>query len=337
VPHAPPHQLTPAVQKAIITLRLRHPTWGPRKLRAALAHSHPEITWPATSTIGEVLKRACLVRASRPRRSAAGSPLDAGLTIASAPNAVWTVDFKGEFRLSSGPYCFPLTAMDAQSRFLLGCTALLSTATTPTQVVFTRLFQRYGLPTVIRSDNGVPFASALALGRLSPLAVWWIRLGIRPERIAVGQPQQNGAHERMHKTLKAEATRPPSPTLVQQQHRFNRFQREYNLERPHEALNQRTPANCYTPSVRPFPRRLPPLEYASHLEIRRVSTSGMVMWRGRHFWLTTTLAGQEISFEESGDDLWTVAFGPLVLGTYYSPTNSFLGAPYWPTPSSTDA
>lgn len=133
-----------------------------------------------------------------PRRPGASSPLDTTLTIASTPNAVWTVDFKGEFRLASGPYCFPLTVMDAQSRFLLGCTALLSTATMPTQVVFTRLFQRYGLPQVIRSDNGVPFAAALALGRLSSLAVWWIRLGIRPERIAPGQPQQNGAHERMH-------------------------------------------------------------------------------------------------------------------------------------------
>jgi putative transposase len=141
----------------------------------------------------------------------------------------------------------------------------------------------------------------------------------------------------MHKTLKAEATHPPSATLVRQQHRLTRFQREYNTVRPHEALHHRTPASCYTPSARPFPSRLPPLAYASHLEIRRVSTNGTAMWRGRQFWLTTTLAGQEISFEESGDDLWTVAFGPLVLGTYYPATNTFLGAPYWNTPSSTDA
>lgn len=337
VPHAPPHQLTAAVQAAIIKLRLRHPTWGPRKLRAALQQGEPAITWPATSTIGELLRRECLVRAPRTRRPGAGSPLDAGLTVASAPNEVWTVDFKGEFRLGPGPYCYPLTVMDAQSRFLVGCTALLSTASTPTQVVFTRLFERYGLPQVIRSDNGVPFAAALALGRLSPLAVWWIRLGIRPERITVGHPEQNGAHERMHRTLKAETTRPPSPTLPQQQRRFDRFQREYNVERPHEALQLRTPASCYTASTRAFPSRLPPLIYAAHLEVRRVGSNGMAIWRGRRFFLTETLAGQDISFTESDNDLWTVTFGPLVLGTYYPPTNSFLGAPYWSTPSSTDA
>jgi transposase InsO family protein len=337
VPHAPPHQLSAAVHAAIVKLRLQHATWGPRKLRAVLMRSHPELTWPATSTIGEVLRRECLVRAPRPRRAGAGSPLDAGLTIASAPNEVWTVDFKGEFRLGPGPYCFPLTVMDAQSRFLLGCTALLSTATTPTQVVFTRLFQRYGMPQVIRSDNGVPFATALALGRLSTLAVWWIRLGIRPERIAVGQPQQNGSHERMHKTLKAEATQPPSSTLAQQQQRFNRFRREYNMDRPHEALHQRTPASCYTPSGRPFPPQLPPLEYPSHLEVRRVGSNGMTVWRGREFWLTKALAGQDISLEEIATDLLTVVFGPLRLGTYHPPTNSFLPELCWQTRTTTDA
>lgn len=336
VPHSPPHQLSAAVRTAITRLRTQHATWGPRKLRVVLTRTHPAITWPATSTIGEVLRRDGLVRARTPRRPSAGRPLDAGLTIASAPNEVWTVDFKGEFRLGPGPYCFPLTVMDAQSRFLLGCTALLSTATTPAQVVFTRLFRRYGLPHVIRSDNGVPFATALAVGRLSTLAVWWIRLGIRPERIAPGQPQQNGQHERMHRTLKAEATRPPSPTLRQQQQRFDRFRREYNVERPHEALQQRSPASCYTSSARSFPRRLPPLEYPSHLEVRRVGSNGMTIWRGRPFWLTKTLAGQDVSLEETATDRWTVAFGPLCLGTYHPPTNIFLPDPHWTPTISTD-
>jgi putative transposase len=334
VPHAPPHQLSAAVRTAILKVRGQHMTWGPRKLRAVLTRTQPMVAWPATSTIGELLRREGLVRAGRTRRPSSGVPLDTGLTIASAPNELWTVDFKGEFRLGPGPYCYPLTVMDAQSRFLVGCTALLSTATTPAQVVFTRLFQRYGLPLVIRSDNGGPFASALALGRLSTLAVWWIRLGIRPERIALGQPQQNGQHERMHRTLKAEATRPPSPTLLHQQQRFDRFRREYNAERPHEALNQQPPASRYTASERRFPARLPALAYPSHLEVRRVGGNGMATWRGRHFWLTRALADQEVSFEETDTDTWTVAFGPLTLGTYHPPTNIFLPEPCWNSPDS---
>jgi hypothetical protein len=227
--------------------------------------------------------------------------------------------------------------MDAQSRFLLGCTGLLSTATVPVRVVFTRLFQRYGLPAVMRSDNGSPFASAPALGRLSTLAVWWMRLGIRPERIALGQPQQNGAHERMHRTLKAEATRPPSPTLGQQQRRFDRFRREYNVERPHEALAQRPPASCYTDSARPFPARLPPLEYPAHRDVRRVGSNGMVTWGAQHVWLTKALAGEQVSFEETDLETWTVAFGPLILGRYHPPTNSFLAEPCWTSADPTDA
>jgi hypothetical protein len=182
---------------------------------------------------------------------------------------------------------------------------------------------------VIRSDNGAPFASALSVGRLSKLAVWWIRLGIRPERIAVGQPQQNGQHERMHKTLKAEATRPPSATLRAQQDRFDRFRREYNTERPHEALNQEPPASRYTASTRPWPARMPPLEYPAHLEVRLVGKNGMLTWQGRHFWLTKALAGQDVSLEETETDTWSVSFGPLTLGTYYPPTNIFLPEPSW--------
>lgn len=246
-PHAPPHQLSRSVQQGITALRSQHPTWGPRKLRAVLERRSPEISWPAASTIGELLRREGLVKTSRRRRSKnVGRPLDAGLTLAAAPNDVWTTDFKGEFRLGPGPYCYPLTVLDAQSRFLIGCTGLFSTATLPVQIVFKRLFQCYGLPEVIRSDNGVPFASPVALGRLSKLSVWWIRLGIRPERIELGHPEQNGQHERMHRTLKAEATRPPSATLTQQQQRFDRFRREYNDERPHESLGQRPPTSCYT-------------------------------------------------------------------------------------------
>jgi len=221
--------------------------------------------------------------------------------------------------------------LDAQSRYLLGCTALLSTATAPVKIVFTRLFEKFGLPEVIRSDNGVPFASSPSLGRLSTLSVWWIRLGIRPERIAPGHPQQNGQHERMHKTLKAEATRPPSASLRHQQSRFDHFRREYNSLRPHEALGQREPASLYTPSRTHFPARLSPLEYPPHLELRCVGGNGMVAWRAQKFWLTRALAGEVISLEETEEDTWTISFGPLTLGTYHPPSNIFLPETCWKT------
>jgi putative transposase len=336
VPHLAPHQVSPRLRRSVKALREQHPTWGARKLRAVLARNSPEITWPAPSTIGELLRREGLIRPTRRKRhpGAPGAPVDSGLTIARAPNDVWTTDFKGEFRLGSGPYCYPLTVLDAQSRYLLGCRALLSTATVPVKVVFTRLFERFGLPEVIRSDNGAPFASSNSLARLSTLSVWWIHLGIRPERIAPGHPQQNGQHERMHKTLKAEATRPPSASLRDQQTRFDRFRREYNGVRPHEALGQREPSSCYTPSARSFPDHLRALEYPAHLEVRRVSSKGMIAWRGRHVWLTRGLSGEDVSLEETDNDTWTISFGPLALGTYHPPSHIFLPETYWkPNPA----
>jgi hypothetical protein len=225
--------------------------------------------------------------------------------------------------------------LDHQSRYLLGCTALLSTATEPVKVVFTRLFEKYGLPEVIRSDNGIPFASVSPLARLSSLSVWWIRLGIRPERIAPASPQQNGQHERMHKTLKAEATKPASHSLIEQQKRFNRFRREYNSLRPHEALGQKSPASLYKASARSFPPRLTALEYPEHVEVRRVSNNGMVTFDGQKLWLTKVLSGEDVGFEETDDDTWTVSFGPLALGTYHPPSNIFLPETCWKTDDQT--
>jgi putative transposase len=328
--HTFAHQLGPRVARVILACRRTHPTWGPRKLRAYLTETGPRRLWPAPSTIGALLARHGLVR--RRRRPGGGparwAPLDQPLTIAHGPNDVWTADFKGEFRLGSGAYCHPLTVLDADSRFLLGCTALASTARAPVAHVFTRLFRTYGLPHVIRSDNGVPFASPLALSRLSTLAVWWIRLGIRPERIAPGAPQQNGAHERMHKTLKAETTRPAAATAPRQQHRFDAFRHEYNTERPHEALGLKPPASRYHPSPRPLPSRLPPLEYPAHVEIRRVQTTGIINWRGAHIHLTGALAGQDVALDPTAVEEWTVAFGPLVLGTLDA-TPRFTPESYW--------
>jgi len=330
-PHTVAHQLAPRVAEQILACRHAHRTWGPRKLRAYLDATRPGTVWPAPSTIGALLHRHGLVRARRrpgggPRRWA---PLDQPLTRADAPNDVWTTDFKGEFRVGDGAYCYPLTVLDAHSRYLLDCRALASTAGGAVQRIFTRLFHTYGLPRVVRSDNGEPFASPLALSRLSTLAVWWIRLGIRPERIAPGAPQQNGAHERLHKTLKAETTRPAASSAARQQQRFNAFRTEYNTERPHEALGLQVPARCYHASPRAMPAQLPALEYPAHVEIRRVQTTGVIKWRGTPVCLTTVLAGQDVALEPSAVDEWQVSFGPLVLGRVHAATQCFTPESYW--------
>jgi hypothetical protein len=255
--------------------------------------------------------------------------MDAGLTVATSPNDVWSTDFKGQFRLTNGELCYPLTAQDTFSRFVIGTTALSSTASLPVEIAFTRHFEEYGLPKIIRSDNGVPFASPSAIGRLSKLSVWWIRLGIRPERIEPGEPQQNGTHERMHKTLKADATRPPGSSLGEQQIRFDKFRREYNDERPHESLGQQTPSSCYSPSARAFPSRLPEVIYPAHCEVRVVTQSGAINFGSRRFQLSTALTNQEVALEETDDDLWTVSFGPLVLGTLHYPSSTFIDEVRW--------
>jgi hypothetical protein len=232
-----------------------------------------------------------------------------------APNAVWTTDFKGEFKTRDGIYCYPLTIADGYSRYLLACHGLPSTATAGVQPVFRQLFREYGLPARIRSDNGVPFAT-IALGRLSTLSVWWVRLGILPDLIEPSSPQQNGRHERMHRTLKAEATKPPQAHARAQQRRFDAFRAEYNTERPHEALGQATPASWYTASTRSYPERLPALEYPAHGEVRRVSRNGGIRWH--NYWVNVShvLAEEDVAFEEIDDGIWSVAFGPLVLGRF---------------------
>jgi hypothetical protein len=228
---------------------------------------------------------------------------------------VWTTDFKGEFRTRDGRYCYPLTLRDGFSRFALRCDALASRSSAATRRRFECAFAEYGLPERIRSDNGTPFASH-GLGGLSQLAVWWIRLGIIPERIAPGHPEQNGSHEQFHAVLKAETTRPPAHSAVAQQQRFDRFCADYNHERPHEALHDAPPASCYTPSPRPLPARLPPLEYPGHFEVRLVTRNGRVKWKGASVFLTSALWGEYVAFEEIDDRLWTVHFATLALARY---------------------
>ena len=246
----------------LVALRQRHPRWGATKLLAVAARHAPAADWPSRSTVCTQLKKRGLVRPRR-RRHAPGPGLKPRGPI-TAVNEVWTTDFKGEFRTGNGAYCYPLTLRDGFSRFVLRCDALRGPTYDATRRQFERAFGEYGLPHRIRSDNGTPFAGA-GVARLSRLAVWWIRLGIVPERIALGHPEQNGSHEQFHSVLKAETTRPPATTARGQQRRFDRFCAEYNYERPHAALANHTPAMVYQPSPRPLPRALPPIEYAGHL------------------------------------------------------------------------
>jgi transposase InsO family protein len=310
-PQSCPHETAPHLIDALVVARQRHPTWGPKKLLWLLERQHPDWPWPAASTASAWLKRRGLIRGRRRRRALThpGRPT----STATAPNAIWTIDFKGHFRTRDGCYCYPLTVADDYSRFLLGCQALLQPTRRLVRPVLIRLFQKYGLPQRIRSDNGQPFAST-ALARLSQLAVWWIRLGITPELIEPAHPEQNPRHERMHRTLKGETTRPPAATCPAQQRRFTTFRHEFNEARPHEALGQRLPASVYRPAPRPYPARLPALEYPGHFEVRLVSRNGGIRWHAHRVPVSHTLMEQYIGFEPIDDGLWDVYFGRLRLG-----------------------
>lgn len=316
-PATSPTATPPELVRALLEVRGHHPTWGPRKLLRLLRQREPHAPWPARSTLALHLQRAGLVvsprrvrRPGHPGRPQA--PMD-------APNAIWTVDFKGQFRLGDGERCYPLTMADGFSRFLLRCDGLTSTAVAGSRAVFQRAFEAYGLPVRIRSDNGVPFATQ-ALGRLSALSVWWIRLGILPDLIEPASPQQNGRHERMHRTLKAECARPPHATRRAQQRRFDAWRTEFNTQRPHEALADATPASVYRASPRPYPRRLPALAYPAHYEVRRVSHNGGIRWQSAWVNVSQTLGGEEIGLVEIDDGEWDVYFGPLRLGRFHERT-----------------
>jgi putative transposase len=312
-PHHSPQATDEQAVDAILAIRRRHPRWGPKKLLAVAQRRHPADVWPARSTIAALLKRRGLVTPRRRRSAPSAATASAGGAI-TQPNEVWTVDYKGEFLTGDRRYCYPFTLRDGCSRYVLRCDALTAHTLAVTRPRFERAFADYGLPDRIRSDNGPPFGGP-GLGRLSTLAVWWIRLGIVPERIAPGHPEQNGAHEQFHKVLKAETARPPASSAAAQQRRFTRFCTEYNQERPHEALTQTVPAQHYHRSSRAMPRRLPPLEYPGHAEIRRVDQNGNVSWRTPLF-VSVALADQPVAFEEVDDGIWTVSFATVVLGRF---------------------
>jgi putative transposase len=310
-PGSSPNQTPKHIVDAFIELRCRHPSWAAKKLLSILQKRHPSWALPGRSTVCDILRRHGLVPKTRHQRHIGhpGKPT----TLIAAPNDVWSADFKGQFKTGDGLYCYPLTVADGYSRFLLGCQALSSTRVAEAKPVFTRLFKEFGLPKRIRTDNGVPFATN-TLGRLSQLSAWWVRLGILPEFIEPGKPQQNGRHERMHRTLKAETTRPPARTRRAQQLKFDRFREEFNCQRPHEALDMRTPAACYEPSPRKMPNKPAPLEYPDRFEVRYVSANGGIRWN--HQWVNVShvCVGEYVGLEEIDDGVWNVYFGPLKLG-----------------------
>ncbi len=322
-PRRVPWAISQAQAEAIVGLRRQHPRWGPKKLRAKLLARAPEQHWPALSTIGDLLQREGLSQRRKRRRRA--TPTPTGVPPMVAPNDVWCVDFKGWFRTGDGATCYPLTVTDAFSRYLLCCRGIAPDYA-GCRREFERLFRECCLPQVLLSDNGPPFAS-LAAGGLSRLSVWWIKLGITPVRIMPGKPQQNGRHERMHKTLKAETAQPPAATLAAQQRRFDHFRAEFNHERPHEALGQTVPAAVYTPSPRPYPARLEDPAYPGDFELRRVRSNGEIKWQGELVFIAGPLIGEVIGLIENSDGDAEVYFGPVHLGTINGAMFSFTPSP----------
>ena len=300
-----------AVEQALMQMRSLHPTWGARKLLHLVGLQQPALMLPHESTVCDMLKRNGLITA-RPRRRAIGHP-GRPSSVVSCPNDSWSADFKGQFRLGDASYSYPLTVTDNYSRYLLACKGLTGTLLEPTKAEFVRLFREYGLPRRIKTDNGSPFAAA-TLGRLSQLSVWWLRLGILPELSEPGKPQQNGRHERMHRTLKAEATKPPGANAAAQQRKFNIFRQEYNEVRPHEALEMRTPAQVHQFSPRQMPSRLPEMVYPDRFEVRYVSANGGIRWRKQWVNVSSALVGQHVGLEVVDAGLLDVYFGVMKLG-----------------------
>jgi transposase InsO family protein len=309
-PRSHPHSVVQEVVDVLLAARRRHPRWGPRKLIAVVARHQPGLELPAASTVGVLLKKHGLI--GKPRRKRRSVPYGDRLRAYDAPNDVWCADFKGHFPVG-GERCSPLTITDGFSRYILRCQALRHSLYASVRRAFEATFVEFGLPNAIRTDNGAPF-STLAPGGLSRLAIWWIRLGIRPERILPGRPDQNGRHERMHLTLKAECCLPPRSSFRAQQRAFDSFRNEYNHERPHEALGQEVPASRYQPSVRRMPARLAELEYPSHFQVARTYPNGVISFERTQWYLSGCLKNEIVGLEEVSDGRWRVHFGPVVLG-----------------------
>lgn len=326
-PHQCPHQTPYRLRQAIIELRTQgRSNPGSKKIRSLLSQRYPHAVVPSKTTIHTILKQAGLIK--RSKRKQRVSPYAEPFAPVHEPNELWSADFKGQFKLANGRWCYPLTVMDHDSRYLLGCEGMAGTMFIKTQQSFTHLFKEYGLPRRIRTDNGVPFASRATAG-LSRLSVWWIRLGILPERIAPGKPQQNGRHERMHRTLKQNTTKPPAPSMQVQQRRFESFQQEYNHERPHEALQQQPPASCYQSSSRAWPGKLPELVYPDYFDVRKVRSSGVVYWHNGQVYVSHLLGGEWVGMDEMEEGMWEIYYGPIRLGVFDERNGKGQNNKYW--------
>lgn len=319
MPRATPEELV----REILLCKSRHGQWGSRKLLAWLNSHQPGKDWPAASTTTAILKRHGMVHSRR--RRCHTPPYNQPFSRTDHPNEVWLADFKGQFRLGEGRLCYPLTLSDSCSRYLLGCWGLDHPNYLNTQANLRISFQEYGLPCAIRTDNGVPFAS-VGLGGLSRLAIWLIKLGVIPERIEKGHPEQNGRHERMHRTLKAEAISPPRKSFGEQQRAFDRFRASYNYDRPHEALGQKTPGSIYRTSPRPFPQKLPEVEYINTFEIRQVRSNGCIKWKNDDLYISQALAGEHIGLKQIDNDAWQICFSFYPLGILNERTGNILTA-----------
>jgi transposase InsO family protein len=315
-----PHAISSEVQSEVLALREKCPTWGPRKIKARLEQLYPEVPWPAASTIGQILRRAGLSKPQRVRRRMrVGNEPFAEIE---AANQVWCIDFKGWFYTGDGKRCDPLTITDAFSRYLIRCQVVNKMDLSHVMAVCEGAMKEFGVPDRIRTDNGVPFAGPGLLG-LSKLSLHWLRLGILHERIQPGCPQQNGRHERMHRTLKRETAQPPAATLNRQQRRFDEFRNHFNTERPHEALNYKTPSQLYDRSARSYPGRLPDVNYDSGFLVRAINPSGDMSWHHQRVFITRLLSGERIGLLEIAEERYRVYYGPLILGEFDSCDLSF--------------
>jgi putative transposase len=321
-PYRQANQLPLQVEKLIVRLKRERPGWGAPKIRERLARLHPDIQIPAISTVHAVLDRHGLVKRGRKRRYKAQGTM---LSKPTHPNDLWCADYKGEFMLADRRYCYPLTISDFATRYLFSCEALSTTKEMYAFTIFERVFKEFGLPLAIRTDNGVPFASPHSLFGLSKLAVWWLRLGIQIERIKPGHPEQNGRHERIHLTLKKEATKPAAQNFLQQQARFDDFIDCYNNERPHQALNMKYPTEIYYRSPRPY-RGLSELEYPFHDRTVTITQCGRICIGRRKINLSTVFAGQNVGVKEVSDKIWLVSFMQYDLGFFDNETGRLASA-----------
>jgi len=308
--HHHPNAISDALERIVLEARISHPSWGPKKLRAWLIRQDSSVRWPSASTIGEILSRHGL---TVPRKRSRKTRIyDQPFIDCDYANAVWSADFKGWFKTGDGTRCDPLTITDNYSRYLFRCQAVRPTGYCAVKPVFEAAFREFGLPVAIRTDNGPPFATT-TVGSLSRLSIWWLKLGIIPERIEPGKPAQNGRHERMHRTLKRDTASPPKQTWRAQQKAFDKFRDEYNQERPHEAINMLTPADLYAKSNRPYPLILPEMIYPDDMIIRSVKSQGDISWKARHVYLSDTLSGEIVGLRQINDRLWDIYFGPIKL------------------------